>query len=130
MQAAFDAADTVNYASTMAGPDAGGRVLYISTFEGGANGFPTDPVVPVNSTRRLIDTVGGSGVTRVNSVGATQRGGNQWRLGAVLAGRPQFAARSGPLAGDDNSSFKARSQISSPTGGDFITITDGTVIAP
>ena len=47
VQAAFDAADTVNYAATIAGAAAGGREIYISTFEGGAGGFPTDPVVPV-----------------------------------------------------------------------------------
>jgi pimeloyl-ACP methyl ester carboxylesterase len=71
LQAAFDSADAVNYAPTVAGPAAGGRTVFLSVFEGGAGGFLTDQTVPVSSTQRLISTVGGTGVLRVNSLGTT-----------------------------------------------------------
>jgi dienelactone hydrolase len=71
LQAAFDSADVVNYAPTVAGPLAGGRTVFLSVFEGGAGGFLTDQTVPVSSTQRLISTIGGTGVSRVNSLGTT-----------------------------------------------------------
>lgn len=71
VQAAVDSGDAYNYTTTAAGAAAGGREVFVSVFEGGAGGFPTDPVVPVSSTRRFIDTLGGTGVPRVNTPGAT-----------------------------------------------------------
>jgi len=129
MQAAFDAADTANYASTMAGAAAGGRELFFSTFEGGAGGFPTDPVVPVNSTRRLIDTVGVTGVTRVNSVGATNVAGTNGGWVPFSQGAHNSLLDPGPSAAV---TFELQSEIADFlfTGGDQIIITDGTVIQP
>jgi pimeloyl-ACP methyl ester carboxylesterase len=129
VQAVFDAADTVNYASTMAGAAAGGRELYISRFEGGAGGFPTDPVVPVSSTRRLIDTVGGSGLTRVNSVGVTSVAGTNGGWVPFSQGIHNSLLDPGPSAA---TTLELQSEIADffVTGGDFITITNGTVIAP
>lgn len=129
MQAVFDAADTVNYAPTMAGAAAGGRELYISRFEGGAGGFPTDPVVPVSSTGRLIDTVGGSGLTRVNSVGVTSVAGTNGGWVPFSQGIHNSLLDPGPSAA---TTLELQSQIADffATGGDFITITNGTVIAP
>ncbi|MEX2148753.1 MAG: hypothetical protein WD793_00925 [Steroidobacteraceae bacterium] len=129
VQAVFDAADTVNYASTLAGAAAGGREIYISTFEGGAGGFPSDPVVPVSSTRRLIDTAGGSGLTRVNSVGVTNVAGTNGGWVPFSQGLHNSLLDPGPSAA---TTLELQSQIANffVTGGDFITITDGTVIAP
>jgi hypothetical protein len=129
VQAVFDAADTVNYASTMAGAAAGGRELYISRFEGGAGGFPSDPVVPVSSTRRLIDTVGGSGLTRVNSVGVTSVAGTNGGWVPFSQGIHNSLLDPGPSAA---TTLELQSEIADffVTGGDFITITNGTVIAP
>jgi pimeloyl-ACP methyl ester carboxylesterase len=129
VQAAFDAADTANYASTMAGAAAGGRELYFSTFEGGAGGFPSDPVVPVNATKRLIDTVGGTGVTRVNSVGATNVAGTNGGWVPFSQGIHNSLLDPGPSAAV---TIELQSEIADFffTGGDQIIITDGTVIQP
>jgi dienelactone hydrolase len=129
VQAAFDAADTANYAATMAGAAAGDRELYFSTFEGGAGGFPSDPVVPVSSTRRLIDTVGGTGVTRVNSVGATNVAGTNGGWVPFSQGIHNSLLDPGPSAAV---TFELQSEIADFffTGGDQIIITDGTVIQP
>jgi dienelactone hydrolase len=129
VQAVFDAADTVNYATTMAGAAAGGRELYISRFEGGAGGFPPDPVVPVSSTRRLIDTVGGSGLTRVNSVGATSVAGTNGGWVPFSQGIHNSLLDPGPSAA---TTIELQSEIADffATSGDFITIANGTVIAP
>jgi dienelactone hydrolase len=129
MQAAFDAADTANYASTMAGAAAGGRELYFSTFEGGAGGFPTDPVVPVNSTQRLISTVGGTGVTRVNSVGVTSVAGTNGGWVPFSQGIHNSLLDPGPSAA---TTFELQGEIAQFLfdGGDQITITNGAVIQP
>jgi pimeloyl-ACP methyl ester carboxylesterase len=129
VQAAFDAADTVNYASTMAGAAAGGREIYISTFEGGVGGFPTDPVVPVNSTRRLIDTAGGSGLTRISSVGATSVAGTNGGWVPFSQGIHNSLLDPGPSAAV---TFELQSEIADflATGGDQVIITNGTVIQP
>jgi dienelactone hydrolase len=129
VQAAFDSADAANYASTMAGAAAGGRELYFSTFEGGAGGFPSDPVVPVNATRRLIDTVGGSGVTRVNSVGATNVAGTNGGWVPFSQGIHNSLLDPGPSAAV---TVELQSEIADFlfTGGDQIIITDATVIQP
>ncbi len=129
MQAAFDAADTFNYASTFAGAAAGGREVYFSTFEGGAGGFPPDPVVPVTSTQRLISTAGGSGVARVTSVGVNSTAGtnggwvpfSQGNHGSLLDPGPAPAA-----------TFELQGQIADflASDGDNIVITDATVIQP
>jgi len=129
VQAAFDAADTVNYASTMAGAAAGGRELFFSTFEGGVGGFPTDPVVPVNSTRRLIDTVGGTGVTRVNSVGVTSVAGTNGGWVPFSQGIHNTLLDPGPSPA---ATFELQGEIAQFffDGGDQITITNDTVIQP
>lgn len=129
VQTVFDAADTVNYAATMAGAAAGGRQIYISRFEGGAGGFPTDPVVPVSSTRRLIDTVGGSGLMRVNSVGSTSVAGTNGGWVPFSQGIHNSLLDPGPSPA---TTLELQSEIADFffTGGDFITIIDGTVIAP
>ena len=129
VQAVFDAADTVNYASTMAGTAAGGREVYFSTFEGGAGGFPTDPVVPVNSTRRLIDTAGGTGVTRVNSVGVTSVAGTNGGWVPFSQGIHNSLLDPGPSPA---TTIELQSQIADflASGGDSIVITNGTVIQP
>ncbi len=129
VQAAFDAADTVNYASTIAGAAAGGREIYISTFEGGAGGFPTDPVVPVSSTRRLIDTVGGSGLTRVTAVGVTNVAGTNGGWVPFSQGIHNSLLDPGPSGAV---TFELQSEIADflASGGDSIVITNGTVIQP
>ena len=129
MQAAFDAADTANYASTMAGAAAGGRELFFSTFEGGAGGFPTDPVVPVNSTRRLIDTAGGTGVTRVNSVGVTSVAGTNGGWVPFSQGIHNSLLDPGPSPA---ATIELQGEIAQFLfdAGDQITIIDGTVIQP
>jgi len=129
VQAAFDAADTVNYASTMAGAAAGGRELFFSTFEGGAGGFPTDPVVPVNATRRLIDTAGGTGVTRVNSVGVTSVAGTNGGWVPFSQGIHNSLLDPGPSPA---ATFELQGEIAQFLfdGGDQITITNGAVIQP
>ncbi len=128
-QAAYDAADTVNYAPTMSGAAAGGRELYFSTFEGGVNGFPTDPVVPVGSTQRLISTVGGTGVARVNSVGVTNVAGTNGGWVPFSQGIHNSLLDPGPSAA---TTFELQSEIADFlfTGGDSIVITNGTVIQP
>ena len=121
--------DAVNYASTMAGAAAGGRELYFSTFEGGAGGFPSDPVVPVNATRRLIDTVGDTGVTRVNSVGATNVAGTNGGWVPFSQGIHNSLLDPGPRLAV---TIEMQSEIAAFffTGGDQIVITDATVIQP
>jgi hypothetical protein len=129
VQAAFDAADAFNYASTMAGPAAGGRELYFSTFEGGAGGFPTDPVVPVNSTQRLIATAGGSGVSRVTSVGVNPVGGTNGGWVPFSQGIHNSLLDPGPSAA---TTVELQSQIADflASDGDNIVITNATVIQP
>jgi dienelactone hydrolase len=129
MQAAFDSADTVNYAPTMAGVAAGGRELYFSTFEGGAGGFPTDPVVPVASTRRLIDTVGGTGVSRVNSVGINSVAGTNGGWVPFSQGIHNSLLDPGP---SQAVTIELQSQIADflASGGDNIVITNSAVIQP
>jgi hypothetical protein len=129
LQAAFDAADTVNYAPTMAGAAAGGRELYFSTFEGGANGFPTDPVVPVSSTRRLITTVGGSGVSRVTSVGANPVAGTNGGWVPFSQGIHNTLLDPGPSPA---ATVELQSQIADflASDGDVIVITNSSVIQP
>jgi dienelactone hydrolase len=129
VQAAFDAADTVNYAPTMAGAAAGGREIYISTFEGGVGGFPTDPVVPVGATRRLIDTAGGSGLTRVTSVGITSVAGTNGGWVPFSQGIHNSLLDPGPSPA---TTFELQSEIADflASGGDSITITNATVIQP
>ena len=129
VQAAFDAADTANYASTMAGAAAGGRELYFSTFEGGANGFPTDPVVPVASTQRLITTVGGTGVTRVSSAGVTSVAGTNGGWVPFSQGIHNSLLDPTPSAA---TTFELQSQIADflASDGDNIVITNTTVIQP
>ncbi len=129
VQAVFDAADTANYASTMAGAAAGGRELYFSTFEGGANGFPTDPVVPVASTQRLITTVGGTGVTRVSSAGVTSVAGTNGGWVPFSQGIHNSLLDPTPSAA---TTFELQSQIADflASDGDNIVITNTTVIQP
>ncbi len=128
-QAVFDAADTANYAATMAGPDAGGRELYFSTFEGGAGGFPTDPVVPVSSTQRLIGTAGGSGVSRVTSAGTTLVAGTNGGWVPFSQGIHNSLLDPGP---SDATTFELQGQIADflASDGDDIVITNTTVIQP
>lgn len=129
VQAAFDAADTVNYASTMAGAAAGGREVYFSTFEGGAGGFPTDPVVPVGATRRLIDTAGGTGVARINAVGANSVAGTNGGWVPFSQGIHNSLLDPGPSL---QTTVELQSEIADffLTGGDQIIITNGAVIEP
>jgi hypothetical protein len=128
-QAAFDAADTVNYAATMAGPGAGGRELYFSTFEGGAGGFPTDPVVPVSATQRLITTVGNTGVSRVTSVGINPVAGTNGGWVPFSQGIHNSLLDPGPSAAV---TIEIQSQIADflASDGDDIVITDAAVIQP
>ncbi|HEU5468092.1 MAG TPA: hypothetical protein VFU77_02215, partial [Steroidobacteraceae bacterium] len=129
VQAAFDAADTVNYAATMAGPAAGGRELYFSTFEGGAGGFPTDPVVPVSATQRLISTVGGTGVSRVTSVGINPVAGTNGGWVPFSQGIHNSLLDPGPSAA---TTLELQSQIADflASDGDIIVITNAAVIQP
>lgn len=129
MQAAYDAADTYNYASTMAGAAAGGREIYFSTFEGGAGGFPTDPVVPVNSTQRLITTVGGSGVARVTSVGVNPTAGTNGGWVPFSQGIHNSLLDPGPSPA---TTFELQGQIADflASDGDAIVIANGAVIQP
>jgi dienelactone hydrolase len=129
LQAAFDAADTINYAPTMAGAAAGGRELYLSTFEGGAGGFPTDPVVPVSSTQRLITTVGGTGVARVNSVGVTSVAGTNGGWVPFSQGIHNSLLDPGPSPA---ATIELQGEIAQFLfdAGDQITITNGAVIQP
>jgi dienelactone hydrolase len=129
LQAVFDAADTVNYAPTMAGAAAGGRELYFSTFEGGANDFPTDPVVPVGSTQRLITTVGGGGVSRVTSVGVNPVAGTNGGWVPFSQGIHNTLLDPGPSAA---ATFELQSEIADflASDGDQIVITNSTVIQP
>jgi hypothetical protein len=129
LQAVFDSADTANYAATMAGPAAGGRELYFSTFEGGAGGFPTDPVVPVGSTQRLISTVGGSGVSRVTSAGINPVAGTNGGWVPFSQGIHNSLLDPGPSAA---TTFELQGQIADflASGGDNIVITNTTVIQP
>ena len=132
LQAAFDSADTVNYASTMAGAAAGGRELYFSTFEGGAGGFPTDPVVPVGSTQRLVTTVGGSGVARVNSVGVNSVAGTNGGWVPFSQGIHNSLLDPGP---SQATTIELQSEIAdffltADTVGASIVITNGAVIQP
>jgi dienelactone hydrolase len=128
-QAAFDAADTVNYASTMAGAAAGGRELYFSTFEGGEGGFPTDPVVPVESTYRLIESVGGTGVTRVNAVGTTSVAGTNGGWVPFSQGIHNSLLDPGP---SQAVTVELQGEIADflASDGDLIVINDGSVIQP
>jgi hypothetical protein len=128
-QAAFDAADAVNYASTMAGAAAGGRELYFSTFEGGVNGFPTDPVVPVEATRRLIDTAGGAAATRVNSVGTTSVAGTTGGWVPFSQGIHNSLLDPGPSF---ETTVELQGQIADflASDGDSIVINNGAVIQP
>ena len=129
LQAVFDVADTVNYAPTMAGAAAGGRELYFSTFEGGANGFSTDPVVPVSSTQRLITTVGGSGVSRVTSVGANPVAGTNGGWVPFSQGIHNTLLDPGPSPA---ATVELQSQIADflASDGDVIVITNSSVIQP
>jgi len=129
VQAAFDAADAVNYAQTMAGSAAGGRELYFSTFEGGAAGFPTDPVVPISSTQRLIATVGGTGVSRVTSVGINPVGGTNGGWVPFSQGIHNTLLDPGPSPA---ATFELQSQIADflASDGDIIVITNASVIQP
>jgi dienelactone hydrolase len=129
VQAAFDAADTVNYASTMAGAAAGGRELYFSTFEGGVGGFPTDPVVPVGSTQRLITTAGGAGVARINTVGANGVAGTNGGWVPFSQGIHNSLLDPGPSLA---TTVELQSEIADFffSGGDQIIITNGAVIQP
>jgi hypothetical protein len=128
-QAAFDAADTVNYAATIAGAAAGGREVYLSTFEGGVGGFPTDPVVPVSATRRLIDTVGGAGVMRVNTVGVNNVSGTNGGWVPFSQGIHNSLLDPGPSPA---TTFEIQGQIADflASGGDLIVITNPAVIQP
>jgi hypothetical protein len=119
----------VNYASTMAGTAAGGRELYFSTFEGGANGFTSDPVVPVTSTQRLITTVRDSGVIRVNSAGVTSVAGTNGGWVPFSQGIHNTLLDPGPSAA---ATFELQSQIADflASDGDNIVITNTTVIQP
>jgi hypothetical protein len=129
VQAAFDAADAVNYASTMAGAAAGGRELYFSTFEGGAGGFSSDPVVPVSSTQRLIQTVGGTGVSRVTSVGVNPVAGTNGGWVPFSQGIHNTLLDPGPSPA---ATFELQSQIADflASDGDVIVITNPAVIQP
>ncbi len=129
VQAAFDAADAFNYASTMAGAAAGGRELYFSTFEGGAGGFPTDPVVPVSATQRLIATAGGSGVSRVTAVGTNSVAGTNGGWVPFSQGIHNSLLDPGPSAAV---TIELQSQIADflASDGDDIVITDAAVIQP
>jgi len=125
VQAAFDAADAVNYAATAAGA----RQVYVSTFEGGAGGFPTDPVVPVGSTQRLITTLGGTGVRRVNSVGTT--GVTGLNGGWVPFSQGVHNSLLDPVPSPE-ATVELQGQIATffLTNGSQVVITDGAVIAP
>jgi hypothetical protein len=129
LQAAFDSADAVNYAATMAGPAADGRELYFSTFEGGAGGFLTDPVVPVSSTQRLISTVGGTGVTRVTSVGINPVAGTNGGWVPFSQGIHNTLLDPGPSPA---ATIELQSQIADflASDGDVIVITNAAVIQP
>jgi hypothetical protein len=129
VQAAFDSADAVNYALTMAGPAAGGRELYFSTFEGGAAGFPADPVVPVSSTQRLIATVGGTGVSRVTSVEINPVAGTNGGWVPFSQGIHNTLLDPGPSPA---ATFELQSQIADflASDGDVIVIMNASVIQP
>jgi dienelactone hydrolase len=129
LQAAFDAADTFNYASTLAGAAAAGREVYFSTFEGGAGGFPSDPVVPVSSTQRLIATAGGGGVSRVTSVGVNPTAGTNGGWVPFSQGIHNSLLDPGPSPA---TTLELQGQIADflASDGDSIVITNGTVIQP
>jgi len=131
-QAAVDSADVYNYSTTAAGAAAGGREVFVSVFEGGAGGFPTDPVVPVNSTRRLIDTLGGTGVPRVNAPGTTVVAGTNGGYVPFSQGIHNSLLDPGPSPA---ATFELQSEIAdffvtADTVGARIVITNPTVIAP
>ncbi|TAK55803.1 MAG: hypothetical protein EPO25_02755 [Gammaproteobacteria bacterium] len=125
LQAAFDAADTVNYAATAAGA----RQVYVSTFEGGAGGFPTDPVVPVASTRRLVETLGGTGVPRVTAVGTTDVSGLNGAWVPFSQGIHNSLLDPGPSL---EATVELQSQIATflLSGGNNVVISNSAVIAP
>jgi len=129
LQAAFDSADAVNYASTVAGAAAAGRSVFLSVFEGGAGGFLTDQTVPVSSTQRLISTVGGSGVSRINSVGTTSVAGTNGGYVPFSQGIHNSLLDPGP---SPQATFELQREIADffLSGGTNIVITDGSVIAP
>lgn len=129
LQAAFDSADVVNYAPTIAGPLAAGRSVFVSVFEGGVGGFVTDNTVPVSATRRLIDTVGGTGVARVNSVGLNVVSGTNGGYVPFSQGIHNSLLDPGP---SPQATFELQREIADffLSDGDNIVIADGTVIAP
>jgi dienelactone hydrolase len=129
LQSAFDAADVVNYAPTIAGASAGGRSVFLSVFEGGVGGFLTDQTVPVSSTQRLIATVGSTGVPRVVSVGTTSVAGTNGGYVPFSQGIHNSLLDPGP---SPFATFELQREIADfflSSGGNIV-ITDGTVIAP
>jgi hypothetical protein len=129
LQTAFDSADVVNYASTIAGPLAGGRSIFLSAFEGGAGGFVSDGTVPISSTQRLVDTAGGSGVSRVVAVGTTSVAGTNGGYVPFSQGIHNSLLDPGP---SPQTTFELQRQIADffLSDGASIVIIDGTVIAP
>ena len=129
LQAAFDSADVVNYAPTIAGPPGVGRSVFLSVFEGGVGGFLTDQTVPVSSTQRLINTVGGTGVARVNSVGVNVVSGTNGGYVPFSQGIHNSLLDPGP---SPQATFELQREIADffLSNGGNIVITDGTVIAP
>jgi dienelactone hydrolase len=129
LQAAFDSADVVNYAPTIAGPPGVGRSVFLSVFEGGVGGFLTDQTVPVSSTQRLINTVGGTGVARVNAVGTTIVAGTNGGYVPFSQGIHNSLLDPGPAP---QATFELQREIADffLSNGGNIVISDGSVIAP
>lgn len=131
-QAAVDSADVYNYSTTAAGAAAGNRPVFVSAFEGGVGGFPTDTVVPVSSTQRMISTLGGTGVPRITAVGTTVVAGTNGGYVPFSQGIHNSLLDPGPSPA---ATVELQSEIAdffatSDTVGARIVITNGTVIAP
>lgn len=132
LQAAVDSGDAYNFSTAAAGATAGGREVFVSVFEGGVGNFLTDQVVPVSSTRRFIDTLGGTGVPRVNSPGVTMVAGTNGGYVPFSQGLHNSLLDPGPSL---QTTFELQREIAdffqtADSVGASIVITDGTVIAP
>jgi dienelactone hydrolase len=127
LQAAYDAADPINYIANAVGAASGNRTIFVTQFVGGANGYTTDDTVPVGSTQHLIDLMGIT--TRTTAPGPTVIAGtnggwvqySQGLHGSVLDPSPSLAATT-----------EAQKELAFwfGSGGTTVVISDPTVIAP
>ena len=127
VQAAYDAADPINYIANAVGAASGNRTIFVTQFVGGANGFTTDDTVPVASTQHLIDLMGIT--TRTTAPGATVIAGtnggwvqfSQGLHGSILDPTASLAT-----------TIEAQKELAYwfGSGGTAVVISDPTVIAP